>query len=143
MKVCKICGVLRGPHDSHRCSDNKIVKGRSSKMIPINTTYQYSVLSDNGEYVVKNKPYVYKKFDYIVLNLYENGLESISEVFKSKTVEEVFEICSKLKIDYSIEYSKDFIHFDFEEVTDCDDYTGKPYIDELLIRFYRANTYEN
>ena len=38
---------------------------------------------------------------------------------------------------------RDEYRIDFEEVTDCDDYTGKPYIDELLIRFYRANKYEN
>lgn len=143
MKVCKICGTMREPHASHRCSNNKLVKGRSSKMIPINTTYQYSVLSDNGEYVVKNKPYIYEKFDYIVLNLYENGLESISEVFKSKTVEEVFEICSKLKIDYSIEYNKDFVHFDFEEYHGMDDYTGEMFIKGLKIKLYKVNKYEN
>ena len=141
MKVCKICGVLRGPHDSHRCSDNKIVKGRSSKMIPINTTYQHAILSDSGEYIVKNKPYIYSNSIYI--DVYKNGLENISEVFKAKTVKELFKICSKLEIDYPIGYSKDFIHFDFEEVTDCDSYTGKPYIDELLIKFYIANKYEN
>lgn len=141
MKVCKICGTMREPCASHRCSNNKLVKGRSSKMIPINTTYQYSVLSDNGEYVVKNKPYIYSNSIYI--DVYRNGLENISEVFKAKTVRELFEICSKLKIDYPIGCSKDFIHFDFEEVTDYDSYTGKPYIDELLIKLYIANKYEN
>ena len=134
---------MREPHASHRCSNNKLVKGRSSKMIPINTTYQYSVLSDNGEYVVKNKPYTCDRKDSIYLDLYETGLKNISEVFNAKTVKEVFEICSKLKGEHSVKYNKDFIHFDFEETTNCDSDTDEPYIDGLLIRFYKANNYEN
>lgn len=133
---------MREPHASHRCSDNKLVKGRSSKMIPINTTYQYTELSDNGEYVVKNKPYIYEDSDYIELYLYENGLKNISEVFKAKTVKEVFKICSKLKTYGLTKYDKDFVHFDFEETTDCDSYTWEPYIEGLLIRFYKANKYK-
>lgn len=142
MKVCKICGTMREPHASHRCLDNKLVSGRSSKMIPINTDYQYSVLSDNGEWKVKNKPYTCDGRDSIYLDLYEIGLKNISEVFNAKTVKEVFEVCSKLKVEHSVKYSKDFIHFDFEETTDCDSYTCKGFIDGLVIQFYRVNNYE-
>lgn len=112
-------------------------------MIPINTTYQYSFLSDNGEYVVKNKPYICDRNDSIDLNLYEIGLKNISKVFNAKTVKEVFEVCSELKKEHSVKYSKDFIHFDFEEYLGMDDYTGEMFIAGLIIQFYKVNKYEN
>lgn len=30
VKVCKICDTMREVHASHRCSDNKLIPGRSS-----------------------------------------------------------------------------------------------------------------
>ena len=142
MKVCKICGIMQKPHAPHICSDNKLVPGRSSKMIPINTTYQYSEMSDSGEYVVKNKPYIHDESDCIYINVYENGLKNTSEVFNTKTVKELFEVCSKLKIDGIIEYNKDFIYFDIEEIIGCDFYTDESYIGDLKIRLYKANNYK-
>ncbi len=32
MRICRICGEMRRPQDSHRCSDNKLVKSISSKI---------------------------------------------------------------------------------------------------------------
>lgn len=134
---------MREPHASHRCSDGKLVTGRSSKMIPINTTYQYDYLDNNGEYVVKNRTYTHDESDTIDVDLYETGLKNISEFFKVETVEELFKLCSKLKIEHSVKYSKYFIHFDFEETEGCDYYTGEPHIEGLLIRLYKVNKYGN
>jgi hypothetical protein len=135
-RVCKICGSIREFYMSHTCSDNKYVTGRSSRMTNINTNYQYVELSDNSEYKVKNKPYTDNKFAMIEIKLYRTGLKNISEFFKVKTVKEIFELCSKFKIEHSVKYSEDFNCFDFIELQGWDSDGISAFIRSFLIVIY-------
>lgn len=139
VKYCKRCGITRNPHESHRCYDNRLLSGRSSYMIPYNDNYQNVVEIGENEYKAIDKPYIQEsKFDYIVLNVRKNGIKALSKLYSAKTVEEIFEICSTLKLEYGVKYDKKFIHFEILEDTNYDECNDCGYIDEIEINFYKA-----
>ena len=137
MKVCKMCGSIREFYMSHTCSDNKYVTGRNHRMTNINTNYQYVELINN-EYVVKNKPNTDNKFGMIEIEVYRTSLRNISEFFK-----EIFELCSKFKIEHSVKYSEDFNSFDFKELQGWDSSNISAFIRNLLIIIYNDNEHED
>ena len=111
-------------------------------MTNINTNYQYVELINN-EYVVKNKPNTDNKFGMIEVEVYRTSLRNISEFFKVKTVKEIFELCSKFKIEHSVKYSEDFNSFDFKELQGWDSSNISAFIRNLLIIIYNDNEHEN
>lgn len=139
VKYCKRCGITRNPNESHRCYDNRLISGRSSYMIPYNDNYKYTAKVGENEYKDFYKPYILEsKFDYIVLNVRKNGIKALSKLYSAKTVEEIFKICSTLKLECDLEYDKNFIHFEIQENERYDEYHDCDYINELKINFYKA-----
>ena len=143
-KLCKICGTIMGLYGIHRCSNGRLIGGRSSYTIPIDTNWQDIVKLNNGEYDVMDKPLFHDENDYISLNVRANGLINISRIFNAKTINEIYDICSELEVDHHVEYNEKFIQFDLEEKIDWtnDPITYRPYISYLYIKFYKENNYQ-
>lgn len=142
-RLCKICGVVKKLNETHICSNGTLINGKSSHTIPIDTNCQDIVKLNNGEYNVKDKPLLHDENDYIRLDVSTNGLRNISRIFNAKTINEIYDICSELRVNHYVEYNEKFIQFDLEEKIEWtnDPITYKPYISDLFIKFYKENDY--